>query len=1149
MNASVKWKSEGGISPSISPLKLFKVMENNLRRQLIMLSKRLIFAFLVQLFFCTVLLANTGNAQLKNIEKVKISMNLQEKSLAHFFKQVESKTDFKFTYTDNLVDLKQPVTVVENDKSLYDVLVAVSRQTDLNFVQVNENIHVKLVTGNKRNPVEVAQLQEVTVSGTVVDEGGEPIPGVTVLVRGTTTGIATGLDGRYTLTVPEGATLVFSFIGFGSQEISVGNRSTIDVTLMEDETSMDEVVVIGYGEQKKTSVTAAVSTLDGEKIAAVPIANMSNALGGRIPGLIVRQASGEPGRDANNIYIRGVSSTGNTQPLLVVDGVPRGFQNLDPNTVETITVLKDAAAVAPYGVAGANGVILVTTKRGKSGVPTITYNGYIGFQNPTVLPELPNAFEYATLKNAASVNVGGQPLYDAYDLEKFKDGSDPDGHPNHNVYDELFQRNTPLTSHNIEVSGGAERVRYYASVGYQHQAGIWEPTSQNRFNYTMNIDADVTKTTKVSFSINGREQKNSSPTVSTGRLFELVHYASPIRPLLFSNGESGEYVWNNVHASGTSVTNTSQLYTQLSIEQDLSFVPGLKAKGMIAFDPTYTRNKAFRTPSHLWSVDTTQTPYVFIDGIFEQTKPSLSQSMNYSKQLTYQASLSYDKMFGKSSVGGLILFEAKSNDYLNFGATRRNYNLGVAELSMGSSSLADITNFGTSSSAKQMGVVYRATYNYDEKYLFEATGRYDGSYYFAPETRFGFFPAFSMGWRLSEEKFMNDLNWIDNLKIRGSYGEVGSLAGSPFQYLSLYNVAGPVAVLDGGAVQGAFEGIESNPYITWERAKKTNVGLEVILWKGLLQIEADYFYEKRSNMLTNPTVVVPVEYGVGLSQVNAGVMDNRGIDFLVNSDYTISNDFHVSLGGNFTFAKNRLLEVFETSTTYDNPNRRRTGRPLGTRFGYESLGYFQVEDFDDSGNLLDGIATQPWGQVFPGDVRYNDLNSDGKIDNDDRTAIGVADVPQIIYGIFSNIAYKRFSLDVLFQGSNNTNIYGPSGYWHPFNNGRGAYMSNMDYWTPENRDASHTRITPSPTSNNNQASSYLMFDSRYLRLKNINLAYTIPEVLSKKVGIQNARIFVSGQNLLTFTPIINYDPEIINSQGLDYPQQRVISAGINLTIY
>ena len=466
---------------------------------------------------------------------------------------------------------------------------------------------------------------------------------------------------------------------------------------------------------------------------------------------------------------------------------------------------------------------------------------------------------------------------------------------------------------------------------------------------------------------------------------------------------------------------------------------------------------------------------------------------------------------------------------------------------MGSSNTADIGNSGSSYSSRQLGLVGRLAYDYAQKYFFEATGRNDGSYFFAKGKRWGFFPALSFGWRLSQENFLKDINWLSNLKIRGSYGEVGSLAGAAFQYLSLYNVKGPVAVLDGRAVQGAYEGVESNPNITWERAKKTDIGLDLTLWKGLLQLEADYFHELRSNMLANPTVIVPLEYGVNLSQVNAGRMENNGIDFTIGSNYSFSKDLHMSLHGNFTFAKNKLLQVFETSTTYDNPNRRITGKPLGTRFGYVSLGYFQVEDFDKSGNLLPGIATQPWGKVFPGDVRFKDINNDGKIDNNDLTAIGVTDVPQIIYGMMANVTYKSFSLDVLFQGAGKTNFYGSGSYWQPFHNGCGAFVSNEDYWTPENRNASHCRLTPSTTTNNNQVSSYLMFNSRYLRLKSLSLSYTIPAVVSRKVGVQNAKVYVSGQNLLTFTPIINYDPEILQGEGLAYPLQKVISIGINLT--
>lgn len=1126
------------------------------KHALIRSAMRISLSYLILLIGTIQLLAaSSGNSQ--ELHKMTVTMSAQQESLRSVLKQIEQKTGLSFVMPMNEVETYTDISLPKMKRDIKTTLDLVFANTHLGYRQINTRtilIYVKNREQTQTTPSvsftdtqQPVELAAPSIRGKVSDEKGEALPGVSILVKGTQQGTITDENGNFQLDVAEGVILVLSFVGYETREIRVGAETFLSLSLKVDQKSLEEVVVVGYGTQKKTSVTAAVSSMKGEEIANVPVANLSNAIGGRIPGLIVRQNTGEPGRDQSNIFIRGVATTGNTQPLLIVDNIPRSFQNLDPNTIESITVLKDAAAVAPYGVAGANGVVLITTKRGKSGTPTISYNGYWGFQNPTVLPELPTAYEYAKLKNEASISVGGAPMYSEESLRKYRDGSDPDGHPNQNVYDMLFEKNTPLTGHNVELSGGAERIRYYASVGYQYQAGLWKPTNQSRYNYAISLDADVTKSTRVSFSLNGREQTNNAPSISTDRIFELVHYAAPNQPILFSNGESGVYVWNNVHGSGKSKTNTTQVYSQLSIEQDLNFLKGLKVKGTVAFDPTLTRSKAFRTPSHMWTVDTTQSPYVFIDGIFEQTKPSLTQSMVYTKQLTYQASLNYSNSFGKSNIGALAVFEAKSNDSENFSATRRNYNLTIDELSMGSSTLADISNAGLSGSARQMGVVYRFNYDYADKYLFEASGRYDGSYYFPRETRFGFFPAFSIGWRLSEENFMKGLTWLDNLKLRASYGEVGALAGSAFQYMSLYNIFGPAAVLDGAAVQGASEGAEANRNITWERARKTNIGIEGTFLKGLLNLEVDYFYEHRANMLTSPTIVVPIEYGVALSQTNAGEMANQGIDLTLSLNKSIRKDVNVTLGTNFTFAKNKLIQVFESAVTYDNPNRRVTGRPLGTRFGYESLGYFQVEDFDDKGNLIPGIAAQPWGAVAPGDVRYRDVNSDGKIDVNDIVPIGVADIPQIIYGIFGNVKYKRFAVDILFQGAGKTNIYGQNGYWHPFNNGRGAYKSNMDYWTPENRNASHARITPSPTSNNNQMSSYLMFNSRYIRLKNISVSYSIPEGLTRKAAIQNARVYVAAQNLLTFTPIINYDPEIINSQALDYPQQRVVSFGLNLT--
>ena len=995
-----------------------------------------------------------------------------------------------------------------------------------------------------------ASAQSRIVSGKVTStENGEALPGVNILIKGTTVGTVTDADGNYSITVQDVEnTFVFSFIGYVTQEVVDNGRSTIDVSMAPDVYTLGEVVVVGYGTQKKASVTAAISTLKGTEIASTPTTNLSNSLGGRVAGVIVRQTTGDPGRDGSSIYIRGISSTGAKQPLIIVDGIPRDFTQLDANTIETFTVLKDAAAVAPYGVAGANGVILVTTKRGKTGHPSLTYNGYVGFQNPTVLPKFANAYQYATLRNGAAQNEGLPIPYPDWALRKLKDGSAPDVLPDPNVWD-LITRNAKLTNHNIELSGGTEKVKYYASLGYQYQEAMFASTNNKKYNLAINLDANVTESTKISVNVNGIVQKSTYPSIAPGRIWELLQYVNTRRgPLFFSNGLQGDKIPATIYGSGYQKLNTMSLYSQLSIEQELPFIPGLKAKGTIAYDPSTLMDKLWRTPTHITSIqDTSQHPYVFKDAIFDQAKSSLNQSFRQSYQLTYQAGLNYAKSFGNSNISALALFEAKENELLSLGASRRNYNLDIDEINLGSSSQADMTTSGSSTAAKQLGFLYRVTYDYADKYFFEASGRYDGSYYFAPGKRFGFFPAFSIGWRLSEEQFIKDINWIDNLKIRGSYGEVGALAGSPFQYLSTYNAYGPAYVLGGQAVQAANERNESNPNITWERAIKKDIGFEAAFWKGLLSMEVDYFYEKRSNMLVSPNVVVPSEYGIGLSEVNGGIMKNQGIDFSIGSTYSITKDLQVSLSGNFTLARNTLLRVFETSATYDNPNRRITGRPLGTQFGLHALGFFQLSDFDENGILNEGIATQPWGVVKPGDLRYEDISADGKISNDDFTQIGNPATPQVMYGISPSIRFKGFSLDLLFQGAAKTDIYMDRHMQWPFYNSMNAYVDNLNYWTPENPNAKHPRVTNAPSTNNSQTSSWWMTNVSYLRLKSATLAYTIPSLLANKIKMQNARVYVSGQNVITWTSLINYDPEMAGAYTNLYPQQKVISVGLNLT--
>ncbi|MDB5264424.1 MAG: SusC/RagA family TonB-linked outer membrane protein, partial [Adhaeribacter sp.] len=698
--------------------------------------------------------------RLRNHYKVDI---LFSDKLVKDYKVPDNAVDLKNSLEANLKSVVQPVGL--DFKKAKDGSYLIIRNASEDKTSNNTGVFTPMLnTGVEEAKTIVAK----TVSGKVTSEAGEPLIGVTVVLKGTTTGTSTDAGGSYAIEVPDNSgTLVFSYIGFLAKEVIVGNATTLNVTMTADAKALDEVVVVGYGIQKKTSVTAAVSTLKGKEIASTPISNLSNTLGGRVAGVIVRQNNGEPGNDASNIYVRGISSTGGNQPLLIVDGIPRDFKQLDPNTIESFTVLKDAAAVAPYGVAGANGVILVTTKSGKSGDPSVTYNGYVGFQNPTVFPQYVSGYQFGLLQNAAAKNANLPLPYSDVALQKLRDGSDPDAYPDPNVKRDLITKNAILTNHNVEVSGGTEKVKYYGSLGYQFQEGMWPSTNDKRYNLALNMSAQVTKTTNFTLGVNGRSQHSSYPSITSGRLFELIGYTHTQNgPLYFSNGIPGTYISASLMNSGYTKINTTALYTQLSLDQELPFIKGLKAKLTVAYDPTIIMNKLWRIPIHKGTINTKVTPYVITDGIFEQTKSSLNQSFSQAYQLTYQGSLSYVKAFGKNHIGALALFEAKDNNFMSLAASRRNYNLNIDEISLGSSSNADMTTSGTSNDARQVGLVYRVTYDFADKYLFEASGRYDGSYYFAPGHRFGFFPAFSMGWRLSEENFMKELGWLDNLKIR-----------------------------------------------------------------------------------------------------------------------------------------------------------------------------------------------------------------------------------------------------------------------------------------------------------------------------------------------------------------------------------------------
>jgi len=1007
---------------------------------------------------------------------------------------------------------------------------------------------------------------------------GQTVIGASVRVKGTTIGAVTDANGAFTLDVPGNATLVISYLGFETIEVPVNGRTTINVTLKATDNNLNEVVVVGYGTQKKTSITAAVSTIDAGEVAGKPIVNLTNGLVGRASGIIATQGSGEPGFDGSGILIRGPATTGRTDPLTIVDGVPRNFSQLDPNSIATFTVLKDAAAVAPYGVAGANGVILITTKSGVAGKPTLTYNGYYGFQNPTSVPRFVNSFEYATLRNEALANDGFAPFYTANDLALYQNHQDPDGHPDGHPLNDIIRKNSPIQYHNLSLSGGTNDIRYFASVGYNRQDGLWSTTYLNKFNGSFSLTVNATKTTTVNLKVDGYEADGHYPSVGAGSIIGQAQRQNPTYPVQFSNGIGAGYIgqslYGEIYQSGYSTNNNTSLLNQLSIDQKLP-IKGLSIKGVVSYDSgpdplNFSPNQSsiqrnYRTPipftnpvapGNVFGPGVVYTYPISIQG---STKPTFSETYNQNRMTTFQGLLNYAGTFGKSEVTGVLVAEYRQVKWQNFQASRINYNLGIDELNFGGPLPTDVTVGGSSGGQNQLGYVYSLNYAYAGKYLFGATGRYDGSYLFAPGHRFGFFPAFSAGWRLSEEKFIKDnVKWLDYLKLRGSYGESGNYPnGGQYQYLSQFGVNGNSAVIGGSATQGISENLQGNPAITWERAKKSDVGLDGSLFKGALGFEADYFYEKRSNFLVSVGAVLPSEYGVGTGQVNGGILSNHGVEFTLTSYKNFSNDLRLDVKGTFTFARSKILQQFENAATYNNPNRRQTGRPLNEQFGLKALGYYTPADFVNptaqNPTLKPGVPIPNFGQVHVGDLKYADLSGpngvpDGKVDANDNTDIGHAQVPQIIYGIEPRLTYKGFDLDLLFQGSGLSSVRLENYYVFPFlGSGSATELLYQDHWTPTNTDARYPRISGTPSANNTQYSSWFMRNDSYIRLKSAELGYTFSNKLLGH-SIRSLRIYASGQNIFFWTPAMKeaLDPENSGSNQ-NYYQQRVLTAGLNVT--
>jgi len=995
----------------------------------------------------------------------------------------------------------------------------------------------------------VADQQQIKVSGTVTDaSNSQAMPGVNIQVKGTTIGAITDGNGKFTLTTTDpNATVVFSFIGYVTQEIPLGGNTTLNVALAADVSQLSEVVVIGYGTQKKVTATGSVVSTKGEELLKSPSTNLTNNLVGRMPGLTAVSRSGEPGQDGAILRIRGSNTLGDNSPLIVVDGVAnRGMERLNPNDVETITILKDASA-AIYGSQAANGVILVTTKRGSLGKPKISISMNSGVSQPTKIPEMANANEYATMLNEIAYyknpTGGRNQKYSDAELQKYKDGSDPWGYPNTDWFDAVFEKWAPQNSQNASISGGTDNMKYFLSLGAKYQDGIYKNSATNykQYNFRTNIDGKVNKYINIAFDVSGREEIRDYPTRSAGSIFRMLMRGKPNMPAYWPDGTPGpdiEY-GDNPYVTTTAATGYDKdkwyiLESNLRTTIAIPWVSGLTVTANAAFDKAIQFQKRFETPWYLYTWDG-NAAHTTIKGKRGLDAPQLTEQMQDGQKININAYATYEKTLADiHNIKVMAGMERRSGLNDVFNAFRKNYiSAAVDQLFAGASDQYMVNNGWASQNAYQS---YFGRFNYDlsRKYLVEFTWRYDGSYMFPESKRFGFFPGVSAGWRISEEDFWkSSLSFFNDFKIRGSLGQLGNDRIDEYQYLTTYGfTSGRTYVFNGGDAKLLVETKIPNLNVTWEVAGMANIGFDASLLNNKITISADYFNNVRSQILITRNASIPSSTGLTLPPENIGKVKNSGFEAVVGYRGQ-AGDFDYTISANGSYSKNKIL--FWDETPGIPVYQQSTGRPMGSALYYEAIGIFKDQDALD--------AYPHWAGAMPGDVIFKDVNNDDKIDGLDRVMNEKNNMPRFIGGMSLDLRYKGFDLTMLVQSATGAMVY-----ISPESGEIGNYYKEfaVNRWTPENTNATYPRTWNRDEEYwRSQGNTFWLRNMNYVRLKNLEFGYNLPVSINQSLGIEGLRIYINGQNLFTLAKQKLIDPEL--QAGTDYPLARIVSGGITLT--
>ena len=1085
----------------------------------------------------------------QEVLETKIVFKATNESIKSVLRKIEKQASVTFAYKAEFIKNFPNVTLQKDSAKLKEILDAIFENRASYEVIKN---HILLTENPKHQGGIVAPTSSLAfeVSGVVRGEENAPLPGVNVTLKGSTTGTATDAEGKFVLSVPEAnAILVFSFIGYQSEEVAVGNRSVINVSLVPTLKSLSEVVVVGYGQQKKASVTGSVATVKGESLVTAPMSNISNTLAGRLPGLVSKQESGEPGNDAASISIRGFGPA-----LTIVDGVQLDIANLDPNTIESVTILKDASA-AIYGARAGNGVILITTKRGKIGKPTIAITSSYSLQGITRGPRPVNAGQYAELMREAQLNSGQAPDFTAEEVTKYYAGTDPN-YPNTDWRKVVLRDQAPMQQYGISLSGGSENITYRGSLNTINQEGLYKSgdNTYKRYNLVSNLDAKVSKNVSISLDLLGTSDLTKAPSRPQENFWADFYDAQPIYPASLPDPNKLAYAG----AAISPILNTYRKWggyndrmrqtikTTFSLTYKLP-IEGLSLKGVFNFNQ-YTED------TKIWSKS--QSLYAYNYNTKEYTLKSstpatnLNQTYYKSRVFTPQLFLNYQRTFGSvHDVTGLLLYE--SQDFLDgsISGTRQNYlSNAIDQIFAGGQQDQKIN--GTASQYARKSYIGRVNYAFKNKYLLEVSGRYDASVNFPKNKRWSLFPSVSVGWRLNEEAFASKLNWLTTLKLRASYSKTGYDATGSFQYLTGYTFSDPY-LFNGLPSTGVNSTGLANTDITWETMKTANLGVDYAFLNGKIYGEFDIFRRDRTGMLANRLASLPSTFGATLPAENINSQLTHGFEFSIGTRGKLGG-FGYDISGNVS--RNRTKWTHFDEPDYTDPDQIRinqqTGKYVGTDFGYVSNGLFtSQEEINSLGFDQDGQGNK---SLHPGDIRYVDLNGNGKLDIYDQKVIGQGTVPQMIWGLNMAFNYKNFDLSWLIQGAAKYNVSIKLG----IDSRRTPYTVLYDErWTPENndRDAIVPRQTFGTTENNNRHSDYWTKDASYARLKTISLGYTFPTTFLRKILIDKVRIYVSGTNLLTIDGISRYgiDPEIASTpnatRGWYYPQQRTVSAGLNLS--